>query len=432
MVFGLPSIGESSWGQKILDSINFLKSEQDGRLSDASLTASYVQVTEAPLNPKRYGATVDGTAHPLSEKYATLAAAQAVYPHATSLSETLDWAATQKALNALPTTGAIGGEVHIRDGYRVNRPLKVPNGGILTGEGETRTTLYATADFVGSALIMPQTVGQNFLWVEKMALAGAGVCPVGVLFDQQFVGSGVKRLIASNFADQGILVRGLSPISAGGVPGPVVIEDVWTYNNGKQGVLVDGSNINVWMERVTSENNGATNAQIHIRQPLVNAPSPSRGHHIKGAHVEFGTNTAGILLENAFGVTIEDVGWDGTAVAGQALLRIVGTDDATGTDQYKPSGITARNLVCGGMSVCVDDQSRGVQLAGPMVSEYATHQPVYHRGVQLSAGGPSMLSGTGAPAVGLGKNGDLYVRSDGGAGTVIYQKRAGAWVATAA
>lgn len=40
--------------------------------------------------------------------------------------------------------------------------------------------------------------------------------------------------------------------------------------------------------------------------------------------------------------------------------------------------------------------------------------------------------GTGVPANGSGQNGDLYIRADGGAGTTIYQKRAGAWVATAA
>lgn len=36
--------------------------------------------------------------------------------------------------------------------------------------------------------------------------------------------------------------------------------------------------------------------------------------------------------------------------------------------------------------------------------------------------------GTGAPAAGLGVNGNFYFRTDGGALTTIYQKRAGAWV----
>ncbi|CNI09398.1 phage head-binding domain-containing protein [Yersinia pekkanenii] len=51
------------------------------------------------VTPEQFGAIGDGTVHPLSERYATLAAAQAVYPHVTSLSQTIDWAACQGAEN---------------------------------------------------------------------------------------------------------------------------------------------------------------------------------------------------------------------------------------------------------------------------------------------------------------------------------------------
>ncbi|WP_145589137.1 phage head-binding domain-containing protein [Yersinia rochesterensis] len=51
------------------------------------------------VTPEQFGAIGDGTAHPLSERYATLAAAQAVYPHVTSLNQTIDWAACQAADN---------------------------------------------------------------------------------------------------------------------------------------------------------------------------------------------------------------------------------------------------------------------------------------------------------------------------------------------
>jgi len=43
-----------------------------------------------------------------------------------------------------------------------------------------------------------------------------------------------------------------------------------------------------------------------------------------------------------------------------------------------------------------------------------------------------IFAGTGVPNNANGNNGDVYFRSDGGAGTTIYQKRAGSWVATAA
>ncbi|EQA6236850.1 hypothetical protein ACX5DZ_003618 [Enterobacter hormaechei] len=51
------------------------------------------------VTPEQFGAIGDGTVHPLSERYATLAAAQALYPFVTSLTQTIDWAACQAAEN---------------------------------------------------------------------------------------------------------------------------------------------------------------------------------------------------------------------------------------------------------------------------------------------------------------------------------------------
>lgn len=50
-------------------------------------------------NVKNFGAIGDGQYHPLSERFSTLAMAQVAYPHATSLSQSIDWAAAQAALN---------------------------------------------------------------------------------------------------------------------------------------------------------------------------------------------------------------------------------------------------------------------------------------------------------------------------------------------
>ena len=43
---------------------------------------------------------MDGASHPLSSKYGSLGAAQAVYPHALALSDEIDWCAIQGAVNA--------------------------------------------------------------------------------------------------------------------------------------------------------------------------------------------------------------------------------------------------------------------------------------------------------------------------------------------
>lgn len=53
-------------------------------------------------------------------------------------------------------------------------------------------------------------------------------------------------------------------------------------------------------------------------------------------------------------------------------------------------------------------------------------------GISTAAGG-KLYSGSGAPGTISGQaDGDIYFRTDGGAATTIYQRRAGAWVATAA
>jgi len=64
-----------------------------------------------------YLAIGDGASHPLSERFATLAAAQAVYPLATALTQEIDWAALQTAASA-------GGRVLLPPGlYIVDKPI---------------------------------------------------------------------------------------------------------------------------------------------------------------------------------------------------------------------------------------------------------------------------------------------------------------------
>lgn len=51
------------------------------------------------INIQTYGATGDGTCHALSSVYGSLGAAQAVYPFVSDLTQCIDWAATQQAIN---------------------------------------------------------------------------------------------------------------------------------------------------------------------------------------------------------------------------------------------------------------------------------------------------------------------------------------------
>ncbi len=92
------------------------------------------------ISVKDFGAIADGTSHPLSERYATLAAAQADYPHADSLANEIDWAAFQGAINhavSLSTQGALGARVHVPHGFYVhNRTLTLPEGKPIYLQGD--------------------------------------------------------------------------------------------------------------------------------------------------------------------------------------------------------------------------------------------------------------------------------------------------------
>jgi hypothetical protein len=78
----------------------------------------------APSALHTTGAIGDGALHPLSEYFATLAEAQAVYPFATALTQTRDWAAFEKAWRSLPAP--TGGVVEVPESsgdYRVEQGL---------------------------------------------------------------------------------------------------------------------------------------------------------------------------------------------------------------------------------------------------------------------------------------------------------------------
>lgn len=86
-----------------------------------------------------YGAIGDGGSHPLSESYGSLGEAQAVFPHAVSLNDEVDWAGIQKAIEACKVVGKA--TVYLPPGrYRLGRAVR-PEVDDLTLLGTPGTTL---------------------------------------------------------------------------------------------------------------------------------------------------------------------------------------------------------------------------------------------------------------------------------------------------
>ncbi|HFH3169894.1 hypothetical protein [Pseudomonas aeruginosa] len=108
-------------------------------------------------NVKDYGAIADGAYHPLSERFATLADAQAVYPFVTSLSQSIDWAASQAAMNSGTYRVYFpGGRYNISDD--INRTSSIS----LSGDGVTSLEFSAGKRLVieGSLAALP-SLGAN-------------------------------------------------------------------------------------------------------------------------------------------------------------------------------------------------------------------------------------------------------------------------------
>jgi hypothetical protein len=96
-----------------------------------------------------FGAIGDGTSHPLSSVYATLSAAQAVYPFVTSLTQEIDYAAAQAAVNALPEGGIV---VFAQKHYLWNSTVTANKGVLLQGQQRTDDT----SNFNGSGAEWPR------------------------------------------------------------------------------------------------------------------------------------------------------------------------------------------------------------------------------------------------------------------------------------
>ena len=115
------------------------------------------------VNLYAFGAAL-GTGLKLSDKYTTLSAAQGVYPHATALTNTIDWCAAQGAVNAAAAAG--GGTVYLpARTYAWDQPLVIPpafesSGGTtgaqvnILGDGKVSTIITATTDFGAGSYLM--------------------------------------------------------------------------------------------------------------------------------------------------------------------------------------------------------------------------------------------------------------------------------------
>ncbi|MEV0792573.1 right-handed parallel beta-helix repeat-containing protein [Kribbella sp. NPDC050459] len=79
-----------------------------------------------------FGTIGDGANHPLSERFTTLTEARAIYPHATALTDEIDWCAIQAAINTAKSANAVTTAIRIpRGDYVINQALRAEVDGLL-------------------------------------------------------------------------------------------------------------------------------------------------------------------------------------------------------------------------------------------------------------------------------------------------------------
>lgn len=121
------------------------------------------------ITPEDFGAVGDGTSRPVSQwlaggardrGYANLAAIQAAYPHVTALTDELDWAALQAAVNAAKASGR---KVRALGHYAVNQTTVIDGPARLLGDawGDENTSANPNpASVKGSRLTATAAMGE--------------------------------------------------------------------------------------------------------------------------------------------------------------------------------------------------------------------------------------------------------------------------------
>lgn len=150
---------------------------------------AFWQAVDAQATPATFGEIADGSYHALGERFSTLAAAKLIYPFATSLAQSIDWAAAQMLANY-----ALGSEGFIPPGIRViTDPIRVPARAVLTGASCASDMLCFRADATTGAFTPGRGVFEsanywNFAnpdywhWsaIRRIAVDAAGVADQGI------------------------------------------------------------------------------------------------------------------------------------------------------------------------------------------------------------------------------------------------------------
>lgn len=130
-VWGISNFFDGASGTFKVNTSDTTSADNGGTILVDASGRRWYRVFSDVVSVKWFGVVGDGYLHPLSERFSTLVDAQVVYPFVTSLTQSLDYAGIQAALNS----GA--GTVEIPDGtFLVSEKLTIPVGVRVVGRGQ--------------------------------------------------------------------------------------------------------------------------------------------------------------------------------------------------------------------------------------------------------------------------------------------------------
>jgi len=213
------------------------------------------------VSVKDFGAIGDGNPHPLSERFATLAEARAVYPHAVALTDQIDWCAFVAARNALATgTEYQGGEILVPRGrYKLNRKVQFDDVLSVTnyyvrGDGAVNTELdFSLAADGEDGLVFE---GGSLVGVEGLMITGAP--GRGIVLNSTktaFVSMARLKDVRVQFCGGDGIYSLQSYL--------ITIDGIFSTTNGGMGVNFAGNHTSIITQRMYAANNASIGIRIN-------------------------------------------------------------------------------------------------------------------------------------------------------------------------
>lgn len=232
--------------------------ENGGTIIVASNGTRWKRVYSGGVDVRWFGAVGDGTLHQLSEYFSSLAAAQAIYPHVTALTQSIDWAAFQAAHESLsPSNSSIGGSIlvpanrlgyYLSDTWSIRKRVTIEGANRADQNTTTASKIMWPPDTTGircySTIDSPTGTGADYTRIINLNLNAQAKNVSGYGIESTCVVH-IEHCSVAGFKGHGVYVHGQTGGGATGVADVSSITTTQAVSNGGDGFHLQGNDTNV-------------------------------------------------------------------------------------------------------------------------------------------------------------------------------------------